>query len=75
MGNAKGFLYKYRKNLNLTQKEMSKKLYLSYNTYLAYEHGKRQVPIDVCIRTLELSGKDDDKKIIECLKFVYKQEK
>ena len=71
MKNTRGFVYKYRKKLKLTQKEMAKKLYLSYNTYLAYEHGTRQTPVDVCIKILELSGKQTDLKIIQCLKKVY----
>ena len=71
MKNTRGFVYKYRKKLKLTQKEMAKKLYLSYNTYLAYEHGTRQTPVDVCIRILELSGDQTDLKIIQCLKKVY----
>lgn len=69
--NTKGFVYKYRKKLKLTQKEMAKKLYVSYNTYLSYEYGKRQMPVDLCIRLLELSGEENDYKIIKCLKVVY----
>lgn len=71
MKNTKGFIYKYRKKLGLTQKEMAKKLYLSYNTYLSYEHGTRNIPIDVCIKCLELTGEEEDLKIIECLRKVY----
>jgi DNA-binding XRE family transcriptional regulator len=71
MKNTKGFMHKYRKKLGLTQEQMAKKLYLSYNTYLSYEHGVRQAPVDVCIRVLELSGEKNDYKIIECLKKVY----
>lgn len=73
--NTKGFVYKYRKGLRLTQKEMANKLHLSINTYRAYEQGKRQAPVDVCIRILELNGQEVDYKIIECLKKVYYEEK
>lgn len=71
MKNAKGFLYEIRKELNLTQKEMAKKLYLSYNTYLSYEHGVRKIPIDILIKSLEFIPSEENKKIIECLKKVY----
>lgn len=67
----KGFAYKYRKKLGLTQKEMAKQLYISYNTYLSYEYGLRQMPVDICIRLLQLSGEERDLKIINCLKEVY----
>lgn len=71
MKNTRGFVYKYRKKLNLTQKEMAEKLYLSINTYRSYEKGTRQAPVDVCIKILELSGEEADYKIIQCLKKVY----
>ena len=74
MKNTRGFVYKYRKKLKLTQREMAEKLYLSVNTYLAYEHGTRQAPVDVCIKILELSGEQTDLKIIQCLKKVYYEE-
>ena len=69
--NTRGFVYKYRKNLGLTQQEMADKLYLSINTYRAYEHGVRQTPVDICIKILELSGEENDYKIIQCLRKVY----
>jgi len=71
MSNTKGFVYNYRKKLGLTQKEMANKLNLIYRTYLSYEYGKRQVPVDICIKILELSGEENDYKIIRCLKKVY----
>lgn len=69
--NTKGFVYKYRKKLGLTQKELAKKLNISHRAYLSYEYGTRQMPVDVCIRLLELSGEELDFKIIKCLKYVY----
>lgn len=71
MKNTKGFVYKYRKKLGLTQRKMAESLFLSYNTYLAYEHGTRQTPVDVCINILKLSGEERDLKIIKCLEYVY----
>lgn len=73
MKNTKSFLYETRKELKLTQKEMAKKLYLSYNTYLAYEHGTRKIPIDILILALQMIPSDINNKIIECLKRVYKK--
>lgn len=71
MSRSKGFVYKYRKKLGLTQRKMAEQLNLTHRTYLSYEYGERQVPVDVCIKILELSGEKEDYKIIQCLKKVY----
>lgn len=69
--NTKGFVYNYRKKLKLTQRKMAEKLNIKFRTYLSYEYGERQVPVEICIKILELSGEENDIKIIECLKKVY----
>jgi transcriptional regulator with XRE-family HTH domain len=67
MRNTKGYLYKVRKELKLSQKEMAKKLYLSSTMYFYYENGMLTVPDDVWINALKLRNNDYDKKILACL--------
>ena len=59
------------REFDLTQKEMAEKLFMSINTYTSYENNLRKTPVEVFIKVLEMSGTENDKKQIECLKNIY----
>ena len=60
-------LKEFRKNRHLTQREMAKKLKITYYAYRHYEYAERTMPNSVFIRFLRLRAQGDDLKLADIL--------
>ena len=58
-----------RLSKKMTQPEMSKILYIHYNSLLEYESGRRAVPLDIAIKLTELTGKTLDELVFTKIEF------